>query len=283
MVNKMSLLRSFKIQCTKIFTDPLIVVCSLLVLALCCITDVFNDIDSGKEYSVITMLLTRNISDFSESNAIVCENVIRSAMSGWLIMFTPIICVLPFVKSISKEKTSYKRFEMVRCGKNAFTLSRFLAGALSSGVILSVGYGLFMLLSALLFPSAVLVGGNMVRIALRGMSVSGFIFSRLAGAFLIGTVCFLPAYLMSLYSSNKYMIICIPFMLLHFYNVLINRIISGTESDIKKYVQLFLVNGIFKAYENRLVKYEILLAGLLIALSVIFGILTVRKRNDCCE
>lgn len=63
-MNKMSLLRSFKIQCTKIFTDPLIVVCSLLVLALCCITDVFNDTDSGKEYSVITMLLTRNISDF---------------------------------------------------------------------------------------------------------------------------------------------------------------------------------------------------------------------------
>ena len=79
------------------------------------------------------------------------------------------------------------------------------------------------------------------------------------------------------------MIICIPFMLLHFYNVLINRIISGTESDIKKYVQLFLVNGIFKAYENRLVKYEIFIVGLLIALSVIFGILTVRKRNDCCE
>lgn len=282
----MRLFRSFKTQCIKILSDPMIIVCSFMVTALCCLTDVFSEPNGGKEYSVLTMLLSENSSEFTVgngANCIFCENVIRSGFSGWLVMFAPIICVLPFAKNLSNEKTSYKRFEVMRCGKNAFTLSRFAAGALSSGLILSAGYGIFMLLSTALFPSALSIGGNMVRIALRGMSVPGFFLSRLAGAFWVGVVCFLPAYWVSLLSGNKYMVVCIPFMLLHFYSLIIEKIIDDRTSDAKKFLQLFLVNGIFKAFENQFVLYEILILCLLVLISVILGITAVHKRIDCCE
>lgn len=204
-------------------------------------------------------------------------------MSSWLIMFAPVICVLPFVKSVSTEKSSLKRFEMHRCGKGVFAVTRLLAGMLTSAVILCVGYGLLMALSFGLFPSAAEVDENIVRAALHGMSFAGFYFSRLAGALIMGTVCALPAYIISIFNSNKYMMTCIPFMLLHFYNIFIGRLSKSISSEGRKRLQIFSFSGIFKAFESSEELYVVIAVIMLAVISAIIVVTVLHRRCDCCE
>lgn len=279
----MRTLRSLKMQLCRMFVSPIPVVCVLMIFALCCVTNVYSDPENGKGYSVATMLLSGDIAQFAADNQVVRENVVRSAMSSWLIMFAPVICVLPFVKSVSSEKSSLKRFEMHRCGKGVFAVTRLLVGMLTSAAILCVGYGLFIALSFGLFPSAAEVDENIVRAALHGMSFAGFYFSRLAGAFIMGAVCTLPAYIISIFNSNKYMMTCIPFMLLHFYNIFIGRLSKSISAEGKKRLQLFSFSGIFKAFESSEELYVVIAVIMFAVISAIIAIVVLHMRCDCCE
>lgn len=279
----MRTLRSLKMQLYRMFVSPIPMVCVLMIFALCCVTNVYTNPESGKGYSVATMLLSGDIAQFVADNQVVRENIVRSAMSSWLIMFAPVICVLPFVKSVSSEKSSLKRFEMHRCGKGVFAVTRLLAGMLTSAVILCVGYGLFIALSFGLFPSAAEVDENIVRAALHGMSFAGFYFSRLAGAFIMGAVCALPAYIISIFNSNKYMMTCIPFMLLHFYNIFIGRLSKSISAEGRKRLQIFSFSGIFKAFESSEELYVVIAVIMLAVISAIIAIAVLHRRCDCCE
>lgn len=279
----MRTLRSLKMQLYRMFVSPIPVVCVLMIFALCCVTNVYSDPERGKGYSVVTMLLSGDILQFVADNQVVRENVVRSAMSSWLIMFAPVICVLPFVKSVSTEKSSLKRFEMHRCGKGVFAVTRLLAGMLTSAVILCVGYGLLIALSFGLFPSAAEVDENIVRAALHGMSFAGFYFSRLAGAFIMGAVCALPAYIISIFSANKYMMTCIPFMLLHFYNIFIGRLSKSISLEGRKRLQLFSLSGIFKAFESSEELYVFIAVIMLAVVSAVIAVSVLHRRCDCCE
>lgn len=279
----MRTLRSLKMQLCRMFVSPIPVVCVLMIFALCCVTNVYSDPENGKGYSVATMLLSGDIAQFAADNQVVRENVVRSAMSSWLIMFAPVICVLPFVKSVSSEKSSLKRFEMHRCGKGVFAVTRLLVGMLTSAAILCVGYGLFIALSFGLFPSAAEVDENIVRAALHGMSFAGFYFSRLAGAFIMGAVCTLPAYIISIFNSNKYMMTCIPFMLLHFYNIFIGRLSKSISAEGKKRLQLFSFSGIFKAFESSEELYVVIAVIMFAVISAIIATAVLHRRCDCCE
>lgn len=279
----MRTLRSLKMQLCRMFVSPIPMVCVLMIFALCCVTNVYSDPENGKGYSVATMLLSGDIAQFAADNQVVRENVVRSAMSSWLIMFAPVICVLPFVKSVSSEKSSLKRFEMHRCGKGVFAVTRLLVGMLTSAAILCVGYGLFIALSFGLFPSAAEVDENIVRAALHGMSFAGFYFSRLAGAFIMGAVCTLPAYIISIFNSNKYMMTCIPFMFLHFYNIFIGRLSKSISAEGRKRLQLFSFSGIFKAFESSEELYVFIAVIMLVVISAIIATTVLHRRCDCCE
>lgn len=130
--------KCLKTQLYKMLISPVPVICAIMIFGLCCITNVYTDADGGKGYSVLTILLLRDPTEAVEGNSVVRENIIRAAMSSWLIMFSPVVCVLPFVKSVSAENSSLKRFEMQRSGKIAFAASRLVsAGAYFSGGTLS--------------------------------------------------------------------------------------------------------------------------------------------------
>lgn len=279
----MKFLRSLKMQLYKMFVSHIPLVCVLMIFALCCVTNVYSDPESGKGYSVATMLTACDLAQFAADNSVVRENVFRAAMSSWLIMFAPVICVLPFVKSVSSEKSSLKRFEMHRSGKGVFAVARLLAGVIMSAAVMCVGYGLFILLAFALFPSADDVDENIIRAALHGMSFAGFYFSRVAGAFIMGAVCALPAYIISVFSRNKYMMTCIPFMLLHFYNIFINRFSKTLSPDDRKTLRMFSFSGIFRAFENSMQIYVIVAVIMLTAISAAIAVAVLYRRCDCCE
>ena len=263
--------------------SPVPVTCAIMIFGLCCITNVYTDADGGKGYSALTILLLRDPTEAVEGNSVVRENIIRAAMSSWLIMFSPVVCVLPFVKSVSAENSSLKRFEMQRSGKIAFAASRLVSAVLTSAAVLCLGYGLFVIFTVIMFPSVMDTNSHSAAAVLHSMSIGCFYLSRMAGAFIIGALSALPAYIISGFSRNKYMMTCIPFMFFYFYNTLINRLSKGFSANVGKIVSLFSFNGIFRAIENGMTVYVILAAAVLMILAAIIGVSFLQRRYDCCE
>ncbi|WP_278869467.1 hypothetical protein [Ruminococcus bicirculans (ex Wegman et al. 2014)] len=275
--------KCLKTQLYKMLISPVPVICAIMIFGLCCITNVYTDADGGKGYSVLTILLLRDPTEAVEGNSVVRENIIRAAMSSWLIMFSPVVCVLPFVKSVSAENSSLKRFEMQRSGKIAFAASRLVSAVLTSAAVLCLGYGLFVIFTVIMFPSVMDTNSHSAAAVLHSMSIGCFYLSRMAGAFIIGVLSALPAYIISVFSRNKYMMTCIPFMFFYFYNTLINRLSKGFSANVGKIVSLFSFNGIFRAIENGMTVYVILATAVLMILAAIIGVSFLQRRYDCCE
>ena len=186
--------KCLKTQLYKMLISHVPVICAIMIFGLCCITNVYTDADGGKGYSVLTILLLRDPTEAVEGNSVVRENIIRAAMSSWLIMFSPVVCVLPFVKSVSAENSSLKRFEMQRSGKIAFAASRLVSAVLTSAAVLCLGYGLFVIFTVIMFPSVMDTNSHSAAAVLHSMSIGCFYLSRMAGAFIIGALSALPAY-----------------------------------------------------------------------------------------
>ena len=263
--------KCLKTQLYKMLISPVPVICAIMIFGLCCITNVYTDADGGKGYSVLTILLLRDPTEAVEGNSVVRENIIRAAMSSWLIMFSPVVCVLPFVKSVSAENSSLKRFEMQRSGKIAFAASRLVSAVLTSAAVLCLGYGLFVIFTVIMFPSVMDTNSHSAAAVLHSMSIGCFYLSRMAGAFIIGALSALPAYIISVFSRNKYMMTCI------------NRLSKGFSANVGKIVSLFSFNGIFRAIENGMTVYVILAAAVLMILAAIIGVSFLQRRYDCCE
>ena len=224
--------KCLKTQLYKMLISPVPVICAIMIFGLCCITNVYTDADGGKGYSVLTILLLRDPTEAVEGNSVVRENIIRAAMSSWLIMFSPVVCVI-------------------------FTV--------------------------IMFPSVMDTNSHSAAAVLHSMSIGCFYLSRMAGAFIIGALSALPAYIISVFSRNKYMMTCIPFMFFYFYNTLINRLSKGFSANVGKIVSLFSFNGIFRAIENGMTVYVILAAAVLMILAAIIGVSFLQRRYDCCE
>ena len=233
--------KCLKTQLYKMLISPVPVICAIMIFGLCCITNVYTDADGGKGYSVLTILLLRDPTEAVEGNSVVRENIIRAAMSSWLIMFSPVVCVL------------------------------------------CLGYGLFVIFTVIMFPSVMDTNSHSAAAVLHSMSIGCFYLSRMAGAFIIGALSALPAYIISVFSRNKYMMTCIPFMFFYFYNTLINRLSKGFSANVGKIVSLFSFNGIFRAIENGMTVYVILAAAVLMILAAIIGVSFLQRRYDCCE
>ena len=223
--------KCLKTQLYKMLISPVPVICAIMIFGLCCITNVYTDADGGKGYSVLTILLLRDPTEAVEGNSVVRENIIRAAMSSWLIMFSPVVCVLPFVKSVSAENSSLKRFEMQRSGKIAFAASRLVSAVLTSAAVLCLGYGLFVIFTVIMFPSVMDTNSHSAAAVLHSMSIGCFYLSRMAGAFIIGALSALPAYIISVFSRNKYMMTCIPLFLQHSYKQTFKRVFRQCRKD----------------------------------------------------
>lgn len=89
------------------------------------------------------------------------------------------------------------------------------------------GIRAFVIFTVIMFPSVMDTNSHSAAAVLHSMSIGCFYLSRMAGAFIIGALSALPAYIISVFSRNKYMMTCIPFMFFYFYNTLINRLSKG--------------------------------------------------------
>lgn len=112
---------------------------------------------------------------------------------------------------------------------------------ISGGVILLGGYLIYGLITVLGFPGFSLH-------SLTDITVAGYILCRLGRTFLYGMMVGIFGYLVSVFCTEKYIVLCFPMMLSYVYSSVYDRIeqqlIAGEKWKLQEYFQIFRISNL---------------------------------------
>ena len=206
--------------------------CVLIVAGLCFTTPIYTEHDTGKEYNVLLVLAGFSRKQIWDDLGLTFYRVVMNSASSYLTLFIPIVAAFPFITAFCTERNSGNlRLTLFRSGRARYCVSKFLTCAASGGLAVMFGYLLYGAVIFPLFPLQLPTVGYAAAgatISAAGM-VTGILRNAL-GMFLYGAASSLPAFLFSAFIKNRYIIICLPFMLIYAAQSAVSKIITGALS-----------------------------------------------------
>lgn len=206
----------------------------ITAVILCFTSSAYADSRSGKTYSVFeaVFILDEIADDFTVSSIIIFDK----ALSGYIGLFMPVIAAFPFMVTFCSERNSgFMRFSVIHSGKNKYYFSKFLSVVISGGLSVTLGVLIYGIIIALIFPpiSSYEISPEMLQIYIPNRTLAAAA-KVLINAFIYGAAAVLPAFFISSFCNNSYIITCTPFLLKFIQETALNKIYSG-----------FIVNGEF--------------------------------------
>lgn len=205
----MKLMRYIRTELQKMSTGYCFYVCTAAVLILFFFGSVEYDYAAEQDISVLHALLHMKRTDMLQNPQYCAENVLYHCQSGWLKMFSPMLAAFPYVIMHSTEQAAgARRFRSVRVTKRIADWGSFLTAMLCGGAVLLTAFVLFFAAVMLLFPHF-----SQYDEALRaGLSypISGTL-RRFPDMMLYGAASAVPAWLLTAFMQNKYLIVSFPY------------------------------------------------------------------------
>lgn len=256
----------------KTILSPGFTLCIIITFCLCFTSVIYTDGTTGQEYTVIQILL--NMSDFKFTNLDAVE-IFRLSVGNYLTIFLPILSAVPYVTFFCAERVSgCMRFGISRSGKLRYYTAKFISAILSGGLAVMTGYSLYGTIIYTIFPT-------------RETSLTEFAQLAVGMAF-YGMISVLPAFFLSAFIKNKYIICCLPFIIMHFYFTLLSRIqsmfINKDRFDLVFKMDFLYPNNIRYIFIKDTNNLSILLFYALLSVISFTGfIIIMNRRLDCGE
>ena len=199
---------------------------ALMTCVLCFTASAYHDLSNDKDYSIFEAFSSFDRKFIETEYGFSSYILFGNGMSGYISMFLPIIVAFPFMVSFCAERNNgLMRFTITRTGKLRYYLSKFLASFLSGGLAVLLGMSVFGIILRFSFPT--LESYNLDSETLQWMLPDGEavgIIKILASSFIYGAFSTLPAFFLSSFCKNPYIITCLPFMLIYVWNTAINKL-----------------------------------------------------------
>lgn len=184
------------------------IICIVITCLLCFTSPVYGDGSTGKEYSAFEVIANKSWPLFSSFKS---SQILHSSVSPYLTLFIPVLSSLPFVTGFCAERLGGNmRFVITRSGKYKYCISKSISAVLSGGIAVMFGFILYSIAICFAFSN-------------EGFSVLEMI-KMYAGMGLYGMISVLPAFFLSAFIKNKYMICCFPFIFMHFYYTTVSKV-----------------------------------------------------------
>lgn len=286
----MKTIHTIKIELNKTILNMGFLLAVLITTALQFTNQVYIDGQTGKTYSALQLLLDLQPHIIKEDPGLSSIMIFSSGLAGYFIMFIPIIAAFPFIPNFCAERNSgLIRFAIQRTGKVRYYAVKFIASLLGGGFAVSLGFALFGILAYVLFPSINHYGLSQKDIS---SMIPGGIGMRvmliLLGAFIYGAVSTIPAFFMASFVKNRYIITCVPFVLVYLYSTSLTKFIfDATACHNEKLITLLntlkpeqVTTLFFKDSISRNSLYIDI--GFIIVMFILF-VLIMNKRRDLGE
>lgn len=225
----MKFFKTLRCDLNKTFVNIGFVGAVLLTFVLCFTAPAYTDTSNMKMYSIFEALFSMD-RKFIESHYDFAANTLaRMGMNGYVTLFLPIIVAFPFMVAFCTERNNGNiRFVIARTGKMRYYLSKFVSCFLCGGLAVLIGITLFMGAMHLLFPP--MSSYDMGTEIYGGMAQqSEFVlnFRYLFSNFLNGAIATMPAFFLSSFCKNPYIITCIPFMFTYVWETVMSKLMNN--------------------------------------------------------
>ncbi len=181
---------------------------SILACFFLCFTSViFTNGFTAKEYTALEVIFDKSI---IKDSSISGKEILSLSVSPYITIFIPIISSIPFVTTFCTERISGNiRFVVSRIGKKAYCISKFVSAIFNGALSVMIGFIMYSAVISCLFG----YDGTITELI-----------KRFIGMGIYGAISVLPAFFLSSFIKNKYIICCFPFILMHFYYTTISKI-----------------------------------------------------------
>lgn len=240
----------------RIFMNKAFWLSILTALILLCSSIIYTDLHSGKTFMFIEFFFDSSLKELINYD-ISLEQIVLQCDTGYLWMFCPIIVGIPCILNKRNE-----RFVMFRMGKNKYIFLKYLSNLVVSGIVVTVAYFIYAILAMLLFNTSM---WNVL------------LLKKLLSVFCWGIYCVLPAIVLSEFSKNKYLILCIPFVINYFMFMFVGKFLP---TNIYECVNPGKFQILFLCENNTIINCLVYLFTLLMLCGVIKKIL-IERRCDC--
>jgi len=284
--------RYFRTELIKMYTNISFVIMIIFTAVIYMTNTIYIDSMSTKSYNMFQIIGMKNRKENLKAYGISFESIFLGTGSGYISMFGPVIAAVPFVMLFSNaRKNTNVRFEIMRTGKKEYLIGKFLSAMVCGGSVIMLGYLLYGLVSLIVLPGAKeqfeideVISGFMavksVRYLYGKLGIGILYLVRSMEMFVYGMTSVMLTMLISAFVHNKYLVLCIPFMLNYFWSGLINKYLS--RSVLIQYCTPSYPSMIFHLQWNegrRVLVFWTSFMLIILALSYI----VMEKRCDCGE
>lgn len=205
----------------------------LLTAVLCFTAPTYHELTTDRSYSVFESFFSFEREFIESDQQFASYHVFQNGLGGYITMFLPIIVAFPFMVSFCAERNSgLMRFTISRTGCIRYYLSKFLSVMIGGGLAAMLGYALYGLVVYGFFPNINDYQLSEFDMQMLPENMKVQIIKMLLGAFLYGAVTTLPAFFISSFSRNPYLITCVPFLMVYIWNTALNKLLlSMWEHD----------------------------------------------------
>ena len=271
------MLRCVSQELKKIFYLPYVLIPVLGIVCLCLASTGAVD-ENGKSIAIFSLILqngqTGNVGAIEKSALFLW----KSGVGDWLVVFLPLLLTFGYIAQITGERQSGQvQFALMRSGNLRYCLAKVISGALFGGIVFVIGYALFGIILAAVFPSFSSFPYEIQSIypeLFVGNSLFLFVIKQFAGVFLYGVFGSVFGIGVSVLSRDKYMLLCIPFLLNYIYRQILQKLLVDNMENgdgITEWISACYPDFIIQISPNRFWLFTVILmlAGY-VGLTVLF-------------
>ncbi len=229
----------------------------LVTVALLLCSIVYTDNLTGHKYTFASLFYDRVAMTALENGEISIYNILLGYDTSYLWMFCPIIVGIACVLTGRTE-----RFVLFRMSKLKYVFTRYISNLVASGFIVVIAYFVYMTLGM------VLAGESMWDM---------YLARKLLSVFVWGIINSIVGLVLMEFVHNKYLILCIPFVINYFMNMFTWDMLPYTLRSViltSNYQLIFL-------YDGKTIIYSMIFLGtVIVACGVLKGIV-IERRCDC--
>lgn len=234
--------------------------------------------DDGTMTNCLSVLFQVSGEEYVMSDSLKLPSLMRSVISGYFIMFAPMIVSLSILPILCEEKESgMVRYILPRSGKKASVTGSFLAAVWSGGLVVVAGYLLVFIILAI---HAYFMGG-LSCVSMNTQEMQQMVI-RIVGVWIYGMICAVWTYLISIFLRNRYLLSCIPYIFLYLSDRMFNSISYEALADnlpMRLFVQTFGTQYLFIDFHYM---FGIVAAYAVIAvLIILLHMFVLQRRVDC--
>lgn len=267
---------------------------ALMTCLLCFTATAYTDPSNQKSYTIMEAFYSFD-KQFVQSNKVFASvRLFTSGLSGYITMFIPIIVAFPFMVSFCSERNNgLMRFTISRTGKLRYYLSKFFASFLGGGLAVLIGLVLYGIAVYIMFPSLSSYPPDPWLTEFEQPGEIEMVVRMLASGFIYGAFSTLPAFLLSSFCKNPYIITCLPFMLVYIWTTAIRKLQFKAFENYMDFDQSYYdklaafspdspqyVPGVFFDEMSDMLKYVLWFNGIYLAVILIGFIVIMNLRID---